>query len=93
MRLKEREIENIKNIIENIFGKNTKIIYLFGSRLNSNIKGGDIDLYIISKEPSFEKKIKALSKLKRVLKKPIDIILHKNFDREIEKEGLKGVLL
>ena len=92
MRLKEREIENIKNIIENIFGKNTKI-YLFESGLDSNIKGRDIDLYIISKEPSFEKKIKALSKLKRVLKKPVDIILHKNFDREIEKEGLKGVLL
>lgn len=60
-----------------------------------NKKGGDIDLFIVSEEKSnlFEKKIKVISKLERALHKPIDIVLHKNFEREIEKEILKKSLL
>ena len=90
MRLKQKEIDIIKSNIFNIFGENE--IYLFGSRLNNDKKGGDIDLFVISKEKtnSFEKKIKAIAKLKRLLNKPIDIVVHKNFDRLIEQEALNG---
>jgi len=58
-------------------------------------KGGDIDLFLIPKhrENLFEKKIKALAKLERVLHKPVDIVLHKNFNRAIEQEVLKHALL
>ncbi len=91
MRLKKQEIEIIKETITNIFGEAT--IYLFGSRVHHNKKGGDIDLFVIAKENSLKLKIEALAKLKRALHKPIDIVLHRDFNREIEQEALKGVIL
>jgi len=93
MRLEKKEIVIIKEIVENIFGQ-TKI-YLFGSRLNKSKKGGDIDLFIIpeNRDTLYEKKIKAIARLERYLYKPIDIVVHKDFKREIEQEGLSGVLL
>jgi len=93
MRLDKNDVEIILDIIENIFGKTQ--VYLFGSRLDDYKKGGDIDLFIVSEKKSnlLEKKIKALSKLERALYKPIDIVLHKDFDREIEKEILKKSVL
>ena len=91
MRLKQEEIRHIKEVIADIFPEAK--VYLFGSRLDEQKKGGDIDLFIIAQQPSFEQKIKALSRLKTRLHKPVDIVLHKDFDREIEQEALKGVLL
>ena len=93
MRLDKNDKNIILSTIENIFGNGK--VYLFGSRLDEQKKGGDIDLFIVSEEKSnlFEKKIKVISKLERTLHKPIDIVLHKNFEREIEKEILKKSLL
>ena len=92
MRLTNKEIDKIKSTLEDIFEEPT--IYLFGSRLQSNKKGGDIDLFIVSKDDNLlEKKIKAIAKLERVLYKPVDIVLHKDFSREIEQEALKGIVL
>ena len=93
MRLDKKDIEIIISTIENIFGEVK--VYLFGSRLDDYKKGGDIDLFIVSEERSslLEKKIKALSKLERILHKPIDIVLHRDFDRDIEKEILKKCFL
>ena len=90
MRLKEQEVSIIKEIVTNFFDDVT--IYLFGSRLDISKKGGDIDLFIISSDENlFEKKIKAIAKLKRLLHKPVDIVLHKDFNRAIEQEALKGI--
>ena len=90
MRLKQQEINTIRDTISDIFEDVT--IYLFGSRLDESKKGGDIDLFIISSDENlFEKKIKALAKLKRTIHKPVDILLHKDFNRKIEQEALKGI--
>ena len=93
MRLSSKEIEIIKKIINDIFGETT--IYLFGSRLEENKKGGDVDLFVVTKDKDglLQKKIKALAKLERALYKPVDIVVHKDFNREIEQEALKGKLL
>jgi len=91
MRLKKQEIIIIKDTVSTIF--HDVKIYLFGSRLDNTKKGGDIDLFIISNdEDLFEKKIKTIAKLKRLLHKPVDILLHKDFNRDIEKEALKGII-
>ena len=90
MRLEKNEIEVIVATIDKIFNRTE--VFLFGSRLDDTKKGGDIDLFIIPKERTnlFEKKIKVLAKLERLLHKPVDLIIHKNFERNIEKEILKS---
>ncbi len=91
MRLSKKEQNIIKDTMVSIFGEVT--IYLFGSRMDISKKGGDIDLFVVSNNATFINKIKALSKLKMLLHKPVDIVLHKDFTREIEKEGLRGIKL
>lgn len=48
MRLTQQEIEVLKNKLKQLC-KDSKL-YLFGSRVDDNKRGGDIDLLIISKE-------------------------------------------
>ena len=93
MRLTEKEIKIIKDIILDIFGESE--IRIFGSRLNENKKGGDIDIFVIPKnrENLFKKRIKAAARLENLLFKPVDVLVHYDFDREIEKEALKGELI
>jgi len=93
MRLTEKEIKIIKEIVLDVFGESE--IRIFGSRLNENKKGGDIDIFVIPKnrENLFKKKIKAAAKLENLLFKPVDIVVHYDFNREIEKEALKGELI
>ena len=93
MRLSKKEIEIIKDKVKTIFGKS--IIYLFGSRVDDDKSGGDIDLYIVSenKENLFQKKARIKILLEDMLYKPVDIIIGKDKNRLIEKEALKGVSL
>ena len=93
MRLNKKEVEVIKKIVSQNFTQPT--IYLFGSRLDDSKKGGDIDLYVISKDKKdlLQKKIKAISQLERLLLKPIDIVVHRDFSKTVEKEALRGEIL
>ncbi|WP_456471294.1 nucleotidyltransferase family protein [Caminibacter sp.] len=90
LRLTDKEIEIIKKVIYDVFGDSEIIV--FGSRLKEK-KGGDIDLFVIPKKRNnlFKKKIKASAKLELLLYKPVDIVVHYDFSREIEKEAIKGV--
>ena len=91
MRLTKYEIQSIKKAFKEIFedGK----IYLFGSRVYDNKRGGDIDLYIC---PS--KKLDNIRTIKRnfsikldeyIGEQKIDIIIAKDKSRLIEKEAIK----
>jgi predicted nucleotidyltransferase len=91
LRLSEEEIKIIKDVVTKFL--NESKIYLFGSRLDDSKKGGDIDLFIVSKDIDYERKLKIRAKLKALLKKPVDVVYHKDFNREIEIEALKGRLL
>ncbi len=93
MRLKIEEINQIKNTINEYFD-NAKI-YIFGSRLDDSKKGGDIDIFIISKnvESLMKKKAKVRFLLEETLCKPVDILVHRDFSREIEVEALKGEVI
>ena len=75
MRLKQKEIKAIKEVASYIF-RNPEI-YLFGSRVDDNLKGGDIDLYIkLSYKPNLTDDIKFLVKLKRIIgERKIDLVL------------------
>jgi len=86
MRLNKYYQETIKRTFYDIFSFGS--IFLFGSRLDDNKKGGDIDLYLeVDEKPSLEKKLKFLAKLKRALgEQKIDIVFNEDSSREIEKE-------
>ncbi|WP_457560413.1 nucleotidyltransferase family protein [Caminibacter sp.] len=91
MRLNNLEIEKIKKIILSEFKECE--IYIFGSQLDNNKKGGDIDIFIIPKnrENLFRKKAMAKFFLEEELLRKIDIVIHSDFNREIEKEALRGI--
>ncbi len=95
MRLKEFEIRQIINTFAATFQHGE--IYLFGSRVDDNKKGGDIDLYIIpeSCEKIAEKKLNFLVMLKRAIREQkIDVVIDMGKNRLIDKTAKKeGVLL
>ena len=92
MRLSQKEVKFIKNTIKKYI-KDAKI-YLFGSILNDKVKGGDVDIYIItSQKIPFPTKALIKFELQNYLQRPVDLVFHKDFNLEIEKEAKKGVAI
>ena len=95
MRLTQKQTEAIKESFKEVF-QNGKI-YLFGSRTDDNLKGGDIDLFIDTEDMDnlVEKKIDFLVSLKRKIgEQKIDVVISRDKNRPIEQEALhKGVEL
>ncbi len=93
MRLQQNEIAQIKKVILKEFGKSE--IYIFGSQLDKSKWGGDIDIFIIpqNREELHEKESKVKFFLEEKILKPIDILIHYDFNRDIEKEAIKGIKL
>ena len=91
IRLHPEEVKVIKKIILDVFGNSD--IYIFGSRVDLNKRGGDVDIFVIPQnyENLYEKRIKAKIFLKEALFRNIDIVIHKDFNNLIEKEALKGI--
>lgn len=80
MRLKRSEITIIKQAFSDVFTKGS--LYLFGSRVDDNKRGGDIDLYIIPFDTE------------NLTSKKIDVVIDRGTNRLIDiiaKE--KGILL
>ncbi len=96
MRLTTEQINIIKTHTKEIFGMHTKT-YLFGSRTNDELKGGDIDLYIIPehKNTLLENRLKLAAILQQQLgEQKIDIIIATDPNRPIEQQALAtGILL
>ncbi len=94
MRLSQFEIENILKLNHRVFGSDVKI-YLFGSRVDDNKKGGDIDLFIeYDGADKFDKKIDFLSRLQDVIgEQKIDVVFSSATDRVIDLEAKKGIEL
>ena len=90
MRLNEVQQEVIKKTFFEIFEEGE--IYLFGSRVDDRLRGGDIDLFleIKNKDNLFKKKIKFLAKIKKILgEQKIDVVFNEDKNRLIEKEARK----
>ncbi len=96
MRISEETIKSILQIAEMVFGSEVSV-YLFGSRVDDNKRGGDIDLYIKSNkiiQDKMNKKIKFLLELKKKIgEQKVDLVVSSNKNRLIEKiavsEGIK----
>ena len=92
MRLSKQEIDNIKNVIS-VFDPNA-VVYLFGSRVYDNKRGGDIDLLVFSEKITFDMRRQIKIRLYDCLgEQKIDILLAKDTDdpfvRIAMKEGVR----
>ena len=77
VRLSEEEIKAIIETAKEVFGKNVRV-WLFGSRVDVNKRGGDIDLYIEvdNDKDILRKKLRFLVKLEdKIGEQKIDVII------------------
>ncbi len=94
MRLTDYEIESIKTVFLEIFKHGE--LYIFGSRIDDNKRGGDIDIYIKPGENDnlSSKKVDFLVELKnRIGEQKIDVIIDRGENRLLNKIAEQGVLL
>jgi len=90
LRLNTEEIVIIKNDINSLFKECE--IYIFGSQTDLEKQGGDIDIFVISKNRvSFRDRALLQANLEDKLLKKVDLIISKDLNRDIEKEALKGI--
>lgn len=97
MRLEKKYIDLFVDTAREFFGSSTKL-YLFGSRVDDNKRGGDIDLYLETdiKEDLLNKKIKFLVTVKKVTgDRKIDLVINNGTNHQYIYEVAKeeGILL
>lgn len=76
MRLQSKEVQIIIQVAKEIYGEGVKV-YLFGSRLNDEKRGGDIDLLVHTEGETKNvlARIRMIARLKRLLgDQKIDVI-------------------
>ncbi len=97
MRITLIEKTIIRSSVKKHFGGNADV-YLFGSRVNDDRKGGDIDLYITTDMPTSEiirKKIGLLVDIEKGLgEQKIDVVINNHTKQKpiyeiAEKEGVR----
>jgi predicted nucleotidyltransferase len=74
MRLTKQQAQTITQTVSRLAGTGSSV-YLFGSRLNDQAKGGDIDLFIESDTPlSLIHRAQIKMELESQLSLPVDIV-------------------
>ena len=77
MRLHQTEIQAIKETI--LFLDKNAEIFIFGSRTDQTLKGGDIDILVLSQSLSFGDKLKIKQMIfEKMEEQNIDIIIARN---------------
>lgn len=76
MRLTPNQSATIKNIIQQSLGEDCEV-WLFGSRVDDHSKGGDIDLYVETKQSChLQQKLRLMSKIQRAIgMRKIDLLI------------------
>ena len=84
MRLKSHEVVAIKRVITQF--DSDAAIYLYGSRVDDDKKGGDIDILVLSKNISFLDKLKIKVTLYAELgEQKIDLLIAENASKPFVK--------
>ena len=93
MRISKQEIELILDYTNRVFEESR--VYLFGSRMDDDKQGGDLDLYVVPKNRAnlYRKKLRLRALLQERLQMPVDIVVARDESRRIEKEAKRGIAL
>ena len=92
MRLTAQEIAAIKDQVHQ-FDKDA-VVRLFGSRVHDDLRGGDIDLLILSSRITYRDKLLMRSLLKDHLgNRKIDILVKKKPDNAFTKQAYKNSIV
>lgn len=76
MRIDTHQSQTILETSRRFLGEGATVL-LFGSRVDDAAKGGDVDLYIETREsPGVWRKAQLLAELERHLGLPVDLVLH-----------------
>ncbi len=85
MRLSSLQQQQIRDTVRDCFGPGARVL-LFGSRLDEERRGGDIDLLVQSDLPAADScraRIRCLARLDRALEgRPVDLVLTTPDDRD-----------
>ena len=92
MRLSEKEQEVILQAIHSV--DEDAVIYLFGSRVDNNKKGGDIDILILSEKIGYNDKLRIKKNIFTVIdEQKIDLVVSKDksepFVRTAIRQGIR----
>jgi predicted nucleotidyltransferase len=79
MRLTPAQIDTIQSTVHAVLGEAAQVT-LFGSRVNDQQKGGDVDLYVETAQPDLMKKIRCKVSLQDQLDLPVDLIVKPHGD-------------
>lgn len=76
IRLRKKELDIIKDTAKKVFGEDIKV-YIFGSRVDSEKRGGDIDILIkASRKISLSKRLSFLAKLElKGIERNVDLLV------------------
>ena len=74
MRLTPAQIADIKSTTAAVLGESARVI-LFGSRVDDQKKGGDVDLYVEVARPVLMQKIRCKIRLQELLDMPVDLVV------------------
>ena len=93
MRLSQYEIQSIKDVVYSL-DSNAKI-YLFGSRVYDDKRGGDIDLLIVSNKLTSKDTRKArLALYNKIGEQKIDVVIAKDLSKPFTRIAAEeGILL
>ncbi len=92
MRITSKQQQAIKQTIHNCDPQ--ALIYLFGSRVDDNKKGGDIDLLVISQKLDFKMQRKIKIKLYELIgEQKIDLIIAKETSKHFIQLALQEAVL
>lgn len=81
MRLEAEQVETLRRVVRQYFGNKTRLL-LFGSRLDDQARGGDIDLYLEPEITDAQALARALIKTRVALgqqlgEQKIDLVIHR----------------
>ena len=93
MRLTPAQIDTIQSTVHTVLGEGAQVT-LFGSRVDDEQKGGDVDLYVETAQPDLMKKIRCKVSLQDQLDLPVDLIVKPHGDRSpiamiAKQEGIR----